>query len=111
MSAWRCGGVQGGRRGAGARNGNNAHSGDEEDGDLFRVRATADGGAAPDLARRAAGDDAGDDAEDALDASCLAPAELDLARWQSEGAAEALRDRFVTGESIEAIIPSSCLPC
>lgn len=99
MGAWRCGGGQGGRRSAGAGKGNDAHSGDEEDGDLFRVRATADGGAAPDLARRAAGGNA-EDAEDALDASCLAPAELDLARWQSEGAAEALRDRFVTGEPV-----------
>ena len=90
----------------------------EEEGDLFRVRVGADDGAAPDLARQSAG--VGDaDAEDALDASCLAPAELDLARWRAEGAAEALRDRFVTGESPPATpacirhdvrLLSACLP-
>ena len=62
-----------------------------DNGDLFRVRATADGGAAPDQATAA------DDDADGLDASWLPPAEPDLARWRQADAAEALRDRFVTG--------------
>lgn len=66
-----------------------------DDDELFQVRrlsATAatsaadDGVAEPDL-----------DAEDALDTSVLPAAELGLDRWQEDGAAEQLRDRFVTG--------------
>ncbi|CAL8465158.1 g4693 [Coccomyxa elongata] len=66
---------------------------EEEGGDLFRLRRndeSAGDGAAPDL-----------DADDALDASALPLAELDLDRWAEDGAAEQLRNRFVTGDWAE----------
>ncbi|EIE20399.1 DUF663-domain-containing protein [Coccomyxa subellipsoidea C-169] len=67
--------------------------GDDEDGDLFRLRNADEAGsdsAAPDL-----------DADDALDASALPLAELDVSRWAEDGAAEQLRNRFVTGDWTE----------
>ena len=34
-----------------------------------------------------------------MDTAVISMADLDLDRWQADGAMEALRDRFVTGES------------
>lgn len=78
----------------GRREAAGGESDEDDDGDLFRLRpaadaAAADGAAAPDL-----------DADDALDASALPLAELNLERWTHEGAAEQLRNRFVTGEPL-----------
>ena len=38
------------------------------------------------------------EAENAMDTAVLSIADLNLDRWQSDGAMEALRNRFVTGE-------------
>ena len=42
------------------------------------------------------------DADNAVDTAVLSMADLDLERWHADGAAETLRDRFVTGESCAA---------
>jgi len=62
-----------------------------DDDELFRVRGAADGGGG-------LGDDeaAGLDAVDSSRPGSAAAA-LALARWDADGAAQALRDRFVTG--------------
>ena len=62
---------------------------EDSDDDLFRVRSTA-------AAERPAHDL---EAENAVDTAMLSMADLDLDRWQADGAMEGLRDRFVTGES------------
>ena len=62
---------------------------EDSDEDLFKVRNTAS-------AERPVHDL---EAEDAADTAVLSVADLDLDRWQADGAMEALRDRFVTGES------------
>ena len=61
---------------------------DGSDDDLFRVRATAS-------AERPVHDL---EAENAIDTAVLSTADLNLDRWQADGAMEALRNRFVTGE-------------
>ena len=63
--------------------------GDSDDDDLFKVRSNA-------AAERPANDL---EADNAVDTAVLSMADLDLDRWQADGAMEALRDRFVTGES------------
>jgi hypothetical protein len=64
------------------------NEGDDSGDEIFRVRRPVDASnsATPNL-----------DVHDALDASMLPLSELDLDRWRGEGAAEQLRDRFVTG--------------
>lgn len=69
--------------------GTGRETGDDSDDDLFRVRTTAS-------AERPAHDL---DADNAVDTAVLSMADLDLDRWHADGAAETLRDRFVTGES------------
>ncbi len=68
--------------------GQNKLDADDSDDDLFKVRSSAS-------AERPAHDL---DAEDAVDTAVISMADLDLDRWQADGAMEALRDRFVTGE-------------
>lgn len=63
---------------------------DVSDDDLFKVRDTAS-------AERPAHDL---EAENAMDTAVLSMADLHLDRWHADGAREALRDRFVTGESL-----------
>ena len=60
---------------------------DSDDDDLFKVRSDA-------TAERPANDL---EADNAVDTAVLSMADLDLDRWQADGAMEALRDRFVTG--------------
>ncbi len=91
--------TQNGRR----RGAESESEGDDEDSDLFRLRNADEAGsdsAAPDL-----------DADDALDASALPLAELDVSRWAEDGAAEQLRNRFVTGESSLHLALWSCFRC
>lgn len=61
---------------------------DGSDDDLFKVRDTAS-------AERPVHDL---EAEDAIDTAVLSTADLNLDRWQADGAMEALRNRFVTGK-------------
>ncbi len=94
--------MQGRQKGAEALQHGSGSAGDHDDGgDLFRVRASADG-AAPDQAAARGDNDV--DADDAPDVSAPALAAPDLARWRAGGAAEALRDRFVTGEQVLLLI-------
>lgn len=70
---------------------------ESDDDELFRVRGTG-----PDAA---ACDGAGAEL-DAVDSSRPAPggAQADLSRWDGSGAAEQLRDRFVTGAWCHSIL-------
>lgn len=71
---------------------------DDSDEDLFKVRSNAS-------AERPAHEL---EAEDAADTAVLSMADLDLDRWQDDGAMELLRDRFVTGESHWSRLGCAC---